>query len=107
MNIDTWPYWFELAVLFFATSIGNILLGHFERSKAKRVAKVILAGALVVGISATLGRGWSLGFCGVMGVVLLVIHGWWLPKQGINGWTAEPKDKYYALRGWKQPSSSS
>jgi hypothetical protein len=26
-----------------------------------------------------------------------------LPRKGINGWTGEPKDKYYALRGWKLP----
>ena len=30
-----------------------------------------------------------------------MIHGWWLPRQGINGFTGEPKEKYYALRGWK------
>jgi hypothetical protein len=33
--------------------------------------------------------------------VVLIIHGWWLPKKGINGLTAEPKEKYYELRGWK------
>jgi hypothetical protein len=30
-----------------------------------------------------------------------VIHMWWLPKHGINGWTGEPRAKYYQLRGWK------
>jgi hypothetical protein len=30
-----------------------------------------------------------------------VIHGWWLPKQGIHPLTAEPKERYYKLRGWK------
>ena len=39
----------------------------------------------------------------VGGLLLLVgaIHVWWLPKHGIHPLTAEPKDKYYALRGWK------
>jgi hypothetical protein len=23
-----------------------------------------------------------------------------LPKKGINGWTGEPKSKYYDFRGW-------
>jgi hypothetical protein len=32
----------------------------------------------------------------------LIIHVWWLPKKGINGWTGEPKEKYYELRGWKK-----
>jgi hypothetical protein len=33
--------------------------------------------------------------------IVAVIHGWWLPKHGVNGFTGEPRDKYYALRGWK------
>ncbi len=32
----------------------------------------------------------------------LVIYAWWLPKHDINGWTGEPKEKYYELRGWKK-----
>ena len=24
---------------------------------------------------------------------------WWLPRRGVNGWTAEPRDRYYALLG--------
>lgn len=42
------------------------------------------------------------------GVLLLplagaaVVHLWWLPKHGINGWTGEPKDKYYELIGHKR-----
>jgi hypothetical protein len=27
-------------------------------------------------------------------------HGIWLPRHGVNGWTDEPREKYYALRGW-------
>ena len=31
---------------------------------------------------------------------------YWLPKHGINGWTAEPYDKYLELvRGRRQRSS--
>ena len=33
-------------------------------------------------------------------IPVVVVHMWWLPKHGVNGWTGEPKDKYYALRGW-------
>lgn len=29
----------------------------------------------------------------------IIIHGWWLPKHGINGWTGEPRDKYLELVG--------
>jgi len=31
------------------------------------------------------------------------VHAIWLPSKGINGWTGEPKDKYYELRGWPKP----
>jgi hypothetical protein len=36
---------------------------------------------------------------GVIAVGVLIIHAWWLPRQGVNGWTAEPRDRYYALVG--------
>ncbi len=34
---------------------------------------------------------------------LLIIHAIWLPRQGVNSWTAEPRENYYALRGWPPP----
>jgi hypothetical protein len=99
------PYWFELAVIFFLFAVGNILFGHFEvgRPKWRRVAKLPIVTGVMVLISATAGRPWFFATLGAMFVAVAVIHGWWLPKHGINGWTAEPKDKYYALRGWKLP----
>ena len=102
------PYWFEVAVMGVLIAIGNITLGHFEEGKAKwrRVGKVFIGCALAVFISATFGREWFYVMLGVNAVLVLVIHGWWLPKQGIHGWTAEPREKYYALRGWKWPPKS-
>src|SRR3712207_4643749 len=48
-------------------------------------------------------RGFPL-FIGALAVAALIVHAVWLPwRHGINGWTGEPKDKYYALRGWKYP----
>ena len=98
-----WPYWLELAVIFGITAVGGILFGHFEERtpKWRRVAKVFLLAALAVVVSATAGRAWFWALLGLMSAAVLVIHGWWLPKKGINGWTAEPREKYYALRGWK------
>jgi hypothetical protein len=61
---------------------------------------------LFVALSKWLGRVWSFGFLGLMGVAVLIVHGWWLPRRGINGWTGEPKEKYYAMRGWKYPPAS-
>ena len=40
-------------------------------------------------------------FLGIFIFPLLYIHGYYLPKKkGINGWTGEPKSKYYDFRGW-------
>ena len=94
--------WFEVSVVLAIFAFGGIFFGHFEERtpKWRRVLKVFVFVGLVVGISSAFGRAWAMGFLGAMIVPLLVIHGWWLPKQGINGWTGEPKDKYYRLRGW-------
>ena len=98
------PYWFELAVVFGITAIGIIFFGHFEERtpKWRRVVKLVLLAALGVAASATFGRVGFFVLLGVMSAAVVVIHAWWLPKRhGINGWTAEPREKYYALRGWK------
>jgi hypothetical protein len=36
-----------------------------------------------------------------MAAFLGIVRGWWLTRNGVNGLTAEPKEKYFALRGWK------
>jgi hypothetical protein len=103
------PYWFEVAVVCGLTAIGTILLGHFEAGtpKWRRVLKVILASALGVGISAAFGRGAFWASLGVVLVAVTIIHAWWLPRQGVHGWTGEPRDRYYRLRGWKFPDGTS
>ena len=97
------PYWFELAVMFGLICVGNITLAPFAEGipKWRRVAKMFLGGGVAVLVSATAGREWFFAFLGTMTVVVVIIHAWWLPRNGVNGWTAEPKEKYYALRGWK------
>jgi hypothetical protein len=102
--MNAWPYWFELAVVFGITAFGGIFFGHFEERtpRWRKVLKLILIGLMSVTVSATAGRTWFFVMLGAMIVFVVIIHAWWLPKKGINGWTAEPKDKYYALRGWKR-----
>lgn len=63
--------------------------------------KTLAGGAIAVLVSATAGRGWFFGLLGAVTVAVVVIHVWWLPRNGVNGWTAEPREKYFALRGWK------
>ena len=97
------PYWFEVAVMASIFALGQMLMGHFEERvpKWKKVAKFFAMTGLAVLISAWAGRPWFYGFLGFGLVFALVVHAWWLPRNGIHGWTGEPKDKYYQLRGWK------
>jgi hypothetical protein len=69
--------------------------------KWRKVVKLVAAIGIAVLISATLGRLWFFVVFGLLTLAVVYIHAWVLPRwYGINGWTAEPKEKYYALRGW-------
>lgn len=96
-HIDT--LWFDVAMVMSIFAIGTILFGHFEEHKPKwrRVLKVVIVLALVVGISGTVGRTWAYAVLSLPLIGAAIIHLWWLPKHGINGWTGEPKEKYYEL----------
>lgn len=105
MNLDALnsPYWFEAAVILGLTCIGNVVLSAFaeQEPKARRLLKTVVGLGLGIGVSAWLGREWFFALIGVFFIALVVIHGWWLPRLGINGLTAEPREHYRAMRGWK------
>ena len=94
--------WIDIAFVASGFAIGNILFGHFEERtpKWRRVLKFFMFTALIAVISSTAGRMWSIAFVGALFSVVLTLHLWWLPKHGIHPFTGEPKEKYYALRGW-------
>jgi hypothetical protein len=95
--------WFDVALVLFVFAMGNIFFGHFEQHtpKLKRVTKVLFFSALCAGLSAAFGHGAVFALLGLVAVFVVIIHAWYLPKHGINGLTGEPREKYYALRGWK------
>lgn len=92
-------FWFDVAIIMSMLAFGNILFGHFEehRPKWRRVLKTILMLALFLTISSTLGRAWALAALVLPLVAVLWIHLVYLPRHGVNGWTGEPKEKYYEL----------
>jgi hypothetical protein len=95
--------WFEIAIVSIIYALGNILMGHFEERtpKIRRVGKYLLTLLIVCGISIYIGREVSMLFLSTFIVPLLYIHVYYLPvKKGINGWTGEPKSKYYEFRNW-------
>jgi hypothetical protein len=95
----------EVAVVATIFAVGNILFGHWEAEtpKWRRLFKFVVILGLTLAISASVGRRWAFLLLGLMGIAALIVHAWWLPRHGINGWSAEPKEKSYALRGWKYP----
>jgi hypothetical protein len=100
---STESLWFEIAIVSIIYALGNILMGHFEERtpKIRRVGKYLLSMLIVCGISLFLGRTTAMVFLAGFIIQVLYIHGYYLPKKkGINGWTGEPKSKYYEFRKW-------
>jgi hypothetical protein len=103
MMWNTDSIWFEIAVVSMIFALGNILMGHFEEQtpKIRRVGKYLLILLIVCSLSVCLGRTLALSFLSLFILPVLYIHAYYLPrKMGINGWTGEPKAKYYEFRNW-------
>jgi|SRR4051812_32750004 hypothetical protein len=94
--------WFEISIVTFFFLLGNIFLGHFEErsSKWKKLVKYFITLAIIISLSIFLGRTVALIVLAATLIPVFYVHGIVLPKKGINGWTGEPKSKYYDLRGW-------
>jgi hypothetical protein len=94
-------HWFDVAIVMTIFAFGNALFGRFEehRPRSRRALKIVICLALFVGLSAVAGRAWMYGLLGVSLLAVLAVHGWWLPRNGVDGWTAEPRERYYALLG--------
>jgi len=99
--------WFDAAVVSALFAVGNILFGHFEehRSKVRRVAKYGVFLAATLALSAVGLRWVAYAVMGAMAVFMVYIHGVWLPRHGVNGWTGEPKARYYEVIGWTPKDS--
>ena len=82
--------------------LGNIVFRRFDPHLPlwRRCAKTAVALAATAAISHFFGRTGVLIAIGAALLPLMYVHAIWLPRHGVNGWTAEPKDKYFALRGW-------
>ena len=95
--------WFEIAIVSIIFAVGNMVMGQFEERtpKLRRVAKYLLILTIICTISVLFGRTVSMIVLGSSLLPLLYVHGYYLPKKkGINGWTGEPKSKYYEFRKW-------
>jgi biotin transporter BioY len=96
-RIDT--IWFDVAMVMTTFAIGNVLFGRFEEHKprGRRLLKVIVVSLVIVTLAATVGRVWAYSVMAIPLIAAAYVHLVWLPRRGINGWTAEPRDKYLEL----------
>lgn len=94
--------WFEIAVVSIFFLLGHIFLGHFEERSPKwrKILKYLLRLVIIISISIFFGRTTAPVILGITTIPVIYIHAVVLPKKGINGWTGEPKGKYYDFRGW-------
>lgn len=101
---NTTSLWFEISVVTIFFLLGHIFLGHFEeRSPSwRKLAKYIATLIIVLLISVYFSRTVALTMLGVVLLPIIYIHGVVLPRKGINGWTGEPRGKYYDFRGWSR-----
>jgi hypothetical protein len=91
--------WFDIAVVCAIFALGSIFFGHFEEHKPRwrRALKVVLVVGVTV-LLAQMGLRWlAYSLIGLLGLAAAYVHLRWLPSHGINGWTGEPKEKYYDL----------
>lgn len=91
--------WFVVALIMSIFAVGGVCFGRFEQHKPRwrRVLKQVLVLAVFVTLERLAGRVGVYALLGLAGVAFAYVHGWWLPRRGINGWTAEPYDRYLAL----------
>ena len=102
---STSTLWFEVAIVSIIYAVGNMVFGHFEEQtpKVRRVLKYLLTIAIICIVSVYAGRTVAMSLLAAMIVPITYIHGYYLPrKKGINGFTGEPKSRYYDFRGWNK-----
>jgi hypothetical protein len=99
--------WLDVGAMALFLIVGNVVFRHFEpmASVTRRVLKVLLILVITAAVSYYFGRTGVIVAFAVACLPIVYIHGIWLPRRGINGWTGEPRDKYYALRGWPPPKA--
>jgi hypothetical protein len=95
----------DLALVAAFLTAGNILFRHFEPMMplGRRFLKIAIILAIAALISYFFGHKGVLIALGIAMIPLIYVHGFWLPRHGVNGWTAEPRERYYQLRGWTLP----
>ncbi len=86
--------------LFFALlTLGSICFGRFEdwKPRWRRVLKIVIVSSAFIGLLLVAGRLVAWGMVGAVLCAAAWVHLVWLPRHGVNGWTAEPRERYLEL----------
>jgi hypothetical protein len=87
----------EVLVVFTIASIAYFpTFNNFEKHLPvkKRITKLFVVVGVLVVLGTLFGRHVFWGVITLMTMGQIYLHGWYFPKQGINGLTAEPYDQY-------------
>jgi len=86
-------------------AVGNIFFWRFDPRQPfwRRTLKIIVTLAVTAVVTRYFGTIGVIVWFAIVILPIVYIHGIWLPRHGVNGWTAEPRDKYHVLRGRPRP----
>lgn len=94
--------WMDVAITATIFAAGSVVFGHFEEGtpKWRRLTKLFGLLAVTYVVARTAGDIAAVSLVTGLSAIGLTGHFVYLKRHGIDPWTAEPRDKYHALRGW-------
>ena len=86
----------EYAIVPLGWVIGNIVFNAFEKHLplSRRLLKFVVTVGVLYAAGFFLGKYVLYTLLALMVMGMTILHGWWFPKQGVNGLTAEPYERY-------------
>jgi len=95
----------SLAIMAAFLLVGNVVFRHFDPQLPwwRRVLKAVAGMVITAVVSHYFGTTSVIVWFAIIAAPLIYVHGFWLPRNGVNGWTGEPRERYYRLRGWPPP----
>jgi len=87
----------EILIVFTIAGIAYFLaFNNFEKHlpAKRRITKLFIVVGVLAVLGILFGRYVFWGVITLMTMGQIYLHGWYFPKHGINGLTAEPHDKY-------------
>ncbi len=96
----------EWAALFVVAALGASLFDRFEIETPawKKLLRWALAAGVTIGAYQFVGR-WALAVLAAFAILGWSVHFIWCARNRIHPLTAEPRRRYYELRGWRWPEA--